>query len=259
MNKNEQVKTDRIGEKAVNKLGSNMIIIGYRKCSDIDVYFPYYNSVVKNTRYDHFKDGSIKCNYEPRICGVGYLGEGKYKMSENGKDTRCYDIWHNMLRRCYDYKIKKKHETYKDCVLCRDWLNFQNFAKWYEENYYEVDEQVMHLDKDILYKGNKIYSPETCVFVPQNINAMFTKSDKVRGQYPIGVCYYKWTNKYQSSCCDGRKNRISLGYFDTPEEAFYAYKNCKEKVIKQVAEEYKNKIPYKLYKAMYDYKVDIND
>lgn len=259
MSENKFVKTNRIGEEMLNNFGSKMIIVGYRSCSDIDVYFPYYSSIVKNVRYDHFKNGNVKCDYEPRIIGHGWLGKGKYKMSENGKDTRCYDVWHNMLRRCYDDKLKKKHETYKNCILCEEWHDFQVFAEWYEENYYEIEGQRMHLDKDILVKGNKVYSPCTCVFVPNNINTMFTKSDKARGKYPIGVTYYKLTNKYLSACSDGKKRRIHLGYFYTPEEAFYAYKICKEKIIKQISEEYKDKIPSNLYYALNKYEVKITD
>ena len=86
-----------------------------------------------------------------------------------------------MLRRCYDEKLHKKYPTYIDCKVCEEWLNFQNFAKWYYNNYYEIENEKICLDKDILHKGNKIYSPDNCVFVPNNINVLFVKSDKSRG------------------------------------------------------------------------------
>ena len=51
----------------------------------------------------------------------------------------------------------------------------------------------------------------------------------------------------------------NLGYFETPKEAFKSYKTFKEQYIKQVADEYKDKIPKKLYEAMYNWKVEITD
>ena len=78
-------KIDRIGEEKINNFGSKMIISEYRGCMDIDVYFPEYNWEAKNKQYNDFKNGKIKCPYEPRYFGKGYLGEGKYKVSENSK------------------------------------------------------------------------------------------------------------------------------------------------------------------------------
>ena len=99
---------DKTGERGINNFGSKMIIVEYRKYSDIDVYFPEYDWIAKSTRYDAFKKGEIKCPYEPRVYGVGYVGEGKYKTKENEKHTRVYRTWYDMLRRCYDEKILKE-------------------------------------------------------------------------------------------------------------------------------------------------------
>ena len=199
------------------------------------------------------------------VYGVGYIGVGKYKSTEKGKATRCYKTWSHMLERCYDKKYHKKESTYIDCIVCEEWHNFQNFAKWYEENYYEVENEKMNLDKDILFKGNKIYSPQTCIFVPNRINVLFTKSNKVRGEYPIGIHKYS-ENRIRVLCSiynkeKARKVKIHLGCFsiNEPFKAFTCYKNFKENYIKQVADEYKELIPLKLYKAMYEYQVEIND
>ena len=181
------------------------------------------------------------------VYGRGYSSANTYTKRDNPKR---YHTWHAMMQRCYSEYSKNKQPTYRKCRVCREWHDFQNFAKWYEENYYEVDGERMNLDKDILVKGNKIYSPNTCIFVTQRINTLFVKSDKKRGKYPIGVTYDKCHNKYKSHHC---------GYYDTAEEAFEAYKEYKENYIKQIANEYKDKIPNKLYKAMYDYKVELSD
>ena len=124
-------KIDRTGEVGHNTFGSKMVIIKYRKAIDIDVYFPEYDCIVKNQQYGNFKNGKIKCPYEKRYFGVGYLGEGEYKAWENGKPTRVYETWKSMLQRCYDKKYQEKRPTYKDYEVCEKWLNFQNFAKWY--------------------------------------------------------------------------------------------------------------------------------
>ena len=257
-------KLDRMGEENINSFGSSMVITRYGKWNDIDVYFPEYDWTAKNVKYTPFKKGNIKCPYEPRVYGKGYLGEGKYKTTKNGKHTQCYKTWQHMLERCYDDKYKEKHPTYVDCEACNEWHNFQNFAKWYYENYYEIKNEKMCLDKDILNKKNKIYSPETCIFVPQTINKLFVKSDKSRGEYPIGVCYHKRDKVYEANCHlinpkTGKSKNEYLGRYDTELEAFEVYKYYKEKNIKQVADYYKKLIPQKLYNALYSYEVEITD
>lgn len=153
---------------------------------------------------------------------------------------------------------RKKHPTYQEVVVCEEWHNFQNFAKWYYENYYEVNGERMELDKDILYKNNKVYSPETCFIVPQRINNLFVKTNAKRGSCPIGVHEHK-NGTYVVQCEFNKERKRYLGCYQTKEEAFYVYKHEKEKYIKEVAEEYKGLIPNELYNAMYNYKVEIND
>ena len=93
-------KIDRTGEEKINSFGSRMIIKEYRKYSDIDVYFPEYDFTFKHAHYNSFKNGKIKCPYEPRCFGVGCVGEGKYKVLENGKLTYEYKIYYSMIQRC---------------------------------------------------------------------------------------------------------------------------------------------------------------
>ena len=254
---------DRIGEKNINNFGSEMVIVEYRKAIDVDVYFPEYDWTARNKQYDSFKNGQIKCPYERRVYTIGYLGEGGYKVYENGKQTKCYNAWHDMLRRCYDEKLHKRKPTYKGCNVSKEWHNFQNFAKWYDENYYEIEGEKMHLDKDILVKHNKIYSPETCIFVPQAINKLFTKCDKSRGESVIGTHHDK-NGKYQVNCHlinpgTSKSKGEYLGIYETQEKAFEIYKYYKEKNIKEVADYFKEQIPQKLYDALYNYEVEIDD
>ena len=164
-----------------------------------------------------------------------------------------------MLSRCYNYeKMNKRNEVYKDCFVCEEWLNFQNFAKWYDENLW-TNELDLAVDKDILNKGNKEYSSDNCILVDQKINKLFIKSNKTRGVLPIGVS--KQGNKFQANC-DVKNIQTYIGLYLTPKEAFQAYKQFKETYIKQIADEYKQKypkFPKKLYDAMYNWKVEITD
>ena len=255
-------KIDRTGEERLNTFGSEMIIKEYRKAIDMDVYFPEYNWTFKHAQYTHFKRGRIRCPYERRYCGKGYLGEGKYKMSESGKNKKEYDIWYHMLERCYDTKYQEKYSTYKGCTVEEYLLNFQYMCEWLENNYYEISGETMCLDKDILCKGNKIYSRDTSIFVPQRINSLFVKCDKVRGKDPIGV-YQLPSGNYQVTCNDAYGKYIYLGSYSTKDEAFNVYKEYKEKIIKEVIDSYEGKIPEphysKLKEAMYNYEVEIND
>lgn len=249
-------KIDRIGEEKTNAFGSIMRIINYRRNDDIDVYFEEYGWTKCNVAYKDFNTGKIKCPYELRVFGVACVGDGDYKTKINGKHTKYYRSWRAMIQRCYDPKFHNKEPTYTGCTVHDSWLNFQVFAEWADKNYYKIEEEQICLDKDILCKGNKIYSPDTCIFVPKRINLLFTKSDGVRGDLPIGVYYHR--KKYNSHCNINGK-RKDLGSYDTPEEAFQVYKNFKEQYIKEVAEEYKSKIPSKLYEAMLKYEVEIDD
>lgn len=264
-NKNIEFKKERLGEVRKNKevLGNyKMKIIEYNKANDIVVEFQDRYKAKVRTRYSHFKNGDVKNPYHPSIFNIGYIGEGKFKSrDEKGNKTIEYIVWRNMIQRCYDPYTINKHLTYKDCFVCEEWHNFQNFAKWYEENYYECNNERMELDKDILIKGNKVYSPTTCIFVPDRINILFVKNDKNRGEYPIGVHWRNDVKKFVARCSTSNKDkkRIHLGLYDTVNEAFYCYKQFKESYIKQVADEYKDLIPKELYDAMYNYEVEIND
>lgn len=246
---------NRVGEINYNLNGDKMIITEYHNALDIDVLFPRYNYVAKNKRYSTFKSGEIKNLYQRSVFNIGYSGEGKYN---DAKYLYIRRRWLDIFNRCYSKARHIKFNTYKDCTVCKEWHNFQNFAKWYEDNYYEIEGEKMHLDKDILFKGNKIYSPQTCIFVPETINTLFIKSDASRGNLPIGVTFHKRDNKYYSRCNSFGK-LIHLGTFNSAEDAFKQYKKYKENHILELANLYKDKIPDKLYDAMVNYKVEITD
>lgn len=177
----------------------------------------------------------------------------------NNIKKESYKVWYSMMQRCYKECFDKK-PTYLQCYVCEEWLCYEQFEKWYNDNFYTVNNEQMMLDKDILCKGNLEYCPEKCLFVPQSINKLFTKRQLHRGMYPIGVRYDFRCDRYIASCSNGKRRQIKyLGYFNNSRDAFNAYKIYKEKLIKKIADKYKDEIPYKLYEALYKYEVEITD
>ncbi len=237
---------DKTGEKHITNEGYEIEIIEYHGREKCVVQF-YDGFILRNLQYSNIKNGKVKNPYHKSKYGVGYLGEGEY-IARRG--CKIYITWNNMLSRCYNEKEIIKHPTYIKCSVCEEWHNFQNYAKWYEENFVEGFE----VDKDILVKGNKIYSPETCCFVPSEINNLFIKQNKNRGNLPIGV-----NKKNKSATYQAQISKKYLGSYVTPIEAFLVSKQAKEKHIKEMADKWKNKIKKECYNALINYNVEITD
>lgn len=238
------VDINNLGEIRKNNKGTDMEIIKYVSCNNIDVKFlDTYGYVKHNTTYSNFKKGQIRNPYDATICDVGFIGEGNYVTRIGDKHTVQYQIWQLMLRRCYDPKFVNLQPSYNGiCEVCNEWFNFQNFAKWWDDNIYQVGTERMHVDKDILHPGNKIYSPENCMIVPQRINMLFMNKPNKYG-LPCGV-------KPNGNQYEANYNREYLGKFDTIEEAEIQHNKAKKLAIVNVANEYKKVIPNKLYEAM---------
>lgn len=177
-----------------------------------------------------------------------------------------YNLKSNMKTRCYNENYHKVKPDYEECTVCDEWLdNKKLFYEWVDHNYYEIEgEPTVELDKDILVPGNKVYSPDTCIFVPKRINDLFVHiHGKKKNGLPTGVSYSEKTGKYQAtvreSCKDdedGKKKTARLGFFDTAEEAYEVYKAHKMAEIIYIADSYKDVIPDKLYQAMINWKFD---
>ena len=260
--KNE--RENRLGEENLNNQGCLMKIVEYNNSHDITVEFQdEYKAKIINVQYNSFLLGEVKNPYFPSICNVGMIG-CKYPSKVNRKITPEYKAWASMLHRCFDKTVKTKQPSYKNSTCCDEWLLFDNFYEWLhlQSNFDKwLNGYRWAMDKDILNKGNKIYSPENCCLVPQYVNCLFTKRDCNRGSLPIGVC--KHGKSFQAYCNNPLVNKIEhLGTFKTPEESFYlGYKPYKEEIIKQVAEiEYsQGNITKQCYNAMMNYEVEITD
>ena len=180
----------------------------------------------------HAKQGCQKC-YDGRrrklVLGFG-INDSEFPIIHGGKKELSYKTWTSMIRRCYSEKYHKYKPTYMDCSVCEEWRYYSNFEKWFKENYHEG----FVLDKDILIQGNRIYSPETCCFVPPYINGLLATNNKKRGKLKIGVYFHQ--GKYVAQCGINRVQRC-IGAFDTEDEAHEAYKNAKYAEIERVATE----------------------
>ena len=266
-------KIDRTGEIGISNEGCAMKIIEYNNARDIIIQFEDEYKYRLHTQYQAFKKGKCKNPFFASVFGYGYLGidkNGNVPKTKEFKDGKWvhtweYRKWMNMLKRCFDNKLKDRYPTYKDVVCCERWLCYANFLEDFailkQEYNWSADEK-LNLDKDTLYKGNKIYSLENCVLVPNWINMLFVNNDASRGQYPVGVSYHKRDRKYEAHCnINGKK--INLGYYSTPQEAFNTYKIAKEQEIKRIAEDCISKgfitKDSRLYKAMINYQVKITD
>lgn len=247
-----------IGEINKNKYGTNMIIVEFKDKENIIVEFMDDYKYRKNTTYIKFLNGSVKNPYDKTVFNTGYYGVGKYVAKINGQHTLAYKKWRAMIVRCYDEKYIISHPTYKDCQVCDEWLNFQVFAKWFEENYYEIPGEIMDLDKDIMFDDNKIYSPETCVIIPQSLNKIFNHKKYKKSGLPIGV--KKNGNRFQASCGNGRNNEVFCGSFDTPENAFYlGYLPMKRKIANEKINKYREYLPPSLYDRLMNYEIKMHE
>ena len=239
---------------STNKYG-DFIITKYVNASNVHIKFlnTGYETVTLNSC---ILSGEIRDRYFPSVHGVGIVGEESSRDS-SGNKLKEYFLWNHMLTRCYGKKAKLKLPSYEDCTASTNFKYFPYFKDWCSKQIGFGDEG-WQLDKDILVKGNKIYSEDTCCFVPAEINSVFIKCDRSRGEYPLGVNYHKASRKFVAQI-SYRKIKTHLGLYDTAEDAFKAYKKSKEKLIKSLADKYMDVLDPRVYKAMVEYEVEIGD
>lgn len=209
-----------------------------------------------NIDYGFLKRGNFCYPYHPSVVGIGCYGVGPYVAKREGRHTEEYENWNSMIKRCYS---SVKHlPSYSDKSVCKEWHDFQIFSEWATKQV-GFDKEDYHLDKDLLVKDNKVYSPETCVYIPREVNSFIRRYRM--NSLPLGV---DKTLRYNGSVCYRAQARelgknINLGFYDTPEEAFSAYKDHKERLAKTLAEKWKGSIDHRAYEALMNYQVEITD
>ena len=243
------------GDVFKTKSYGDLIITKYVNSKAVCVKF-VVTGYETTTKASNVIAGSVKDRLLPTVHGIGITGDSQVIV--DGKHTKEYRLWNNMLKRCYSVGCQKVRPTYIDCSVSENFRYLQYFKEWCNNQigFNSVDEKgkPFALDKDILVKGNRVYNEDVCVFVPQEVNLLFTKRDKSRGEYPIGVSFHKSRGMLTATL-----NNKYLGYFNTAEQAFQVYKTAKEAYIKEVANKWKDKIDSKVYEALMNYEVHIDD
>lgn len=154
------------------------------------------------------------------VYGVG-INDAPYTVKGEGFHCPFHRKWSDMMTRAYSDAYHLRRPTYKDVEVCEEWQSFIGFKSWMEDQDWEGKE----LDKDLRVVGNKIYSPETCMFVSSRVNSILESCRATRGEYPIGVD--KLRDVYRSRVTGAGY----LGVFETEKEAHAAWQLAKIKVI----------------------------
>ena len=249
-----------VGKVCKSKSSGDFKIVKCNDSKNVEIQFlkTGFETVVQ---LGHIKNGNVKDPYLPSVYSIGVLGT-KYPPTISGRNTKEYDLWTSMLERCYSDNFKNKHPTYKDCEVSDNFKSYEYFYEWCQNQIgfgNDGNGNPFHLDKDLLIKGNKVYSEDSCVFIPVDVNLVLTKRTSSRGQHLIGVCWHKRDKAFSARVNKNKGKREHLGYFKTEIEAFNAYKKAKESFVKEQAEKWKGKIDERAYEALMAYTVEITD
>ena len=247
---------DCVGKILKSKNSGDFKIVKYKNSRNVEIQF-INTGYETSAQLEHIKNGNVKDPYVASVHGVGIAG-AKYPITINGVHTKEYELWCNMLKRCYSDTYQKKQPTYKGCEVSNNFLRYEYFYEWCH-NQIGFDNEGWHLDKDLLVKGNKVYSEDSCIFIPKEINLLLTKSTASRGEHLIGVYWDKTNKAFKAQVSKSKGKREHLGLFNTEIEAFNAYKEAKESFIKEQANNWKDQIDPRAYKALMNYTVEITD
>lgn len=240
-----------VGQVRSTKEGGSFTVIEFHSAINVIIRHNDKHGHIAKVSASQVRSGNIRNPYYPTLHGVAYMGVGEHKAKIKGKHVQTYSIWSGAVMRCYCPVRLAKRPSYEGCTLSNDWLCYQNFAEWYvsHESYglgYE-------LDKDLLFKGNKVYSAETCCLLPREINLLIRDSRTKESDLPIGVL--KSPNGNFTANVKYKGNDNYLGTFITLEEASSAYTGYKEQLVKEVALEWKGKIEPRAFDALMNWTV----
>ena len=241
----------QIGDIYINKDGEYFKIESYVNSRNVFIRFEGSDAVIK-TQKGHIDRGQVSNPFKITLFGKGFIGLPEKSIVSNALYNKAYSLWTGMMERCYSPSFSSKNSAYAGCEVCEDWCNFSNFLSWFSSNYIEGWE----LDKDILSGGKtgKQYGPENCAFLPTHLNNLFHDNlNRKECGLPLGVGRHH--GKYRARLSK-KGERVVLGRFNTPEEAFAIYKREKEKYVKQLAEEYKPLIDTRVYTALINWKME---
>ena len=223
--------------------GSKLIVLDYFDGDNVLIKFLDGFGHEKLTTADSIRKGLVKNPYDRALCGVGYVGEGPYIKG------KAYTIWAGIISRCYDESQRDRSPSYFDCLVDERWHNFQTFAEWFYTNpYYKIG---WALDKDVMYYGNREYSPDKCAFIPQELNRVLVNC---RGKVDLGITWVEEKNDWCAKIA--RSGKVyNLGHFKEKSDALTTYKLAKEAHVKMLAEKWKGQIDDKIYKSLINFTI----
>ena len=247
---------DCVGKVFKSLNSGDFKVLKYNDTMNVEIQF-LKTGFEDTVHLQHIKSGNVKDPYSPSVRGFGVVGT-KYPTSINCVKTKEYILWCSMLQRCYSDAYKKKYPTYIGCEVSDKFKSYEYFYEWCQNQIgFNCDDY--ELDKDLLIKGNKLYSEDTCVFIPDFLNSLLLTNKRVRGEYLIGVYWHNASKAFVARVNKNKGKREWLGCFNTEIEAFNAYKVAKESFIKEQAEKYKSQIDSRAYEALINYQVNIDD
>lgn len=193
----------KINDVFITNEGYKIQIIDYLDTKNVLINFVDRPDVQIWSTLQNIKKGQIKNPYHRSVYNKGYYGIGKYTARKNNVKTEEYVKWISMFVRCYDEKYHMRQPTYIGCKVSEEFCNFQNFAEWYSHYKYDC-KYPLEIDKDLLYEGNKIYSPRTCCVIPKEINTTLNSKrhdistmKSLYQKYKMDVPYYIRTELYE--------------------------------------------------------------
>ena len=243
-----------VGDVFSTKNFGDIEVVEYVNSTNVIVRF-LDTGTIKSSRAVHIKSGLVQDNFATTVYGVGHIGNTKTSL--NAKHKPAYILWKDMLKRCYDKEYQETHPCYRDCYVSECFKSFENFESWCEKQV-GFNEVGFRLDKDILLKGNKVYSPSTCSFVPYEVNGLFVIQQQNRGELPVGVSFNNTKSRYVVRMST-KSHCKHLSVHDTVDEAFYVYKEAKEAYIKEVANKWKDQIDPRVYEALMNWEISADD
>ena len=247
---------DCVGKVCKSLNSGNFKILKCNGAKDVEIQF-LKTGFETTVQLGSIRNGNVKDPYSASVYGVGISGT-KYPPTVNGRNTKEYALWYSMLKRCYSDTYKKQRPAYIGCQVSENFKSYEYFYEWCNKQI-GFGNDGFELDKDLLIKGDKVYSETTCVFLPQEINTLLVKREALRGEHLIGVSWSKTNKAFKATVRKNKGKQEFLGYFNTEIEAFNAYKKAKEAFVKEQAEKWKSQIDIRAYNALMNYEVEIDD
>lgn len=242
----------KVGDTFLTKRCGICTVIEY--VSYVEVYVKFEDGNIVKTRVQSLGKGHCRNLNSKLVLGVGIndmLGAEKTK-----EFIKQRQMWFGVLQRCFSIKLLERRPTYKNCKVYESWLWLSNFIKDIKsiENYEKSLNEGWQLDKDLLSNEGKLYSKDTCCFIPRSLNLVISSYPKKLNGLPKGVKLSKGGRYFAILQKEG--NQIFLGSYDSVEEASRVYNIAKKEHLLNIADSIKDIVPENVYKALVNFNLE---